>query len=265
MKILHILNGDSTAQSFSETGLEGDIMVWREVLSEGPLTADISSAQFWKNRSEWISQAFKDVPESYGKNVIAELGKLDESWDEINLWFEFDLHCQVNMLGVMNYLRLRTDLSAPSLFLICPADFPGKPDFRGMGELEAGELEYLYDNNRQQLGEIDFGVAADAWKIYISHNPEQLRDYLGKTDFWGGLHSLKPALAAQLKRLSVNEQGLNYIEQKLLDIYKSGYHTWPEILSLFWQSEKIYGMGDMEINLYLQKLIKMGLVLLEKQ
>lgn len=265
MKILHILNGDSTAQTFAETGLEGDALVWREVLSEGPLIEDISSAQFWKNRSDWISEAFNETPDSYGRNVIAELAKLDDTWDEINLWFEFDLHCQVNLLGVMNYLRLRTDLSAPAIFLISPNDFPGKPDFHGMGELDAGELEYLYDNIRRQLSEIDFVVAAEAWTIYIGHNAEKLKDYLGKTDFWGSLHCLKPALAAQLKRLPVNEQGLNHIEQKLLDIYKSGYHTWPEILSVFWQSEKIYGMGDMEINLYLQKLIKKGLVVLQQQ
>ena len=37
MSILHILNGDSTRYGFEQTGIEGDIMVWREVLSEGPV------------------------------------------------------------------------------------------------------------------------------------------------------------------------------------------------------------------------------------
>lgn len=265
MNTLHILNGDSTAQSFAGTGLEGDVLVWREVLSEGPLIENITSAEFWKGRSEWISEAFGEAPVNYKQNVLGELARLDEHYDEVNLWFEFDLHCQVNMLGVMNYLKQKTDLSQPAIFLICPDDYPGKEDFRGMGELTAEELEYLYDVIRTQLSEIDFIVAAEAWRIYVSADAEILKSYLNDTQFWGSLHCLKPALAAQLKRLQVNEKGLNYIEQKLLGIYHKGYHTWPEILSLFWQTEKIFGMGDMEIDLYLKKLIAKGLISLSVQ
>ncbi len=265
MNILHILNGDSTAQSFAETGLEGDVLVWREVLSEGPLSENITSAEFWKARSEWIAETFSETPGGYQQSVLDELARLEEPYDEINLWFEFDLHCQVNMLGVMNYMRQKTDLSGPAIFLICPDDYPGKEDFRGMGELSADELEYLYDHIRTQLSEIDFIVAAEAWSIYVSRNAEILQNYLNNTQFWGSLHCLKPALAAQLKRLSLNEKGLNYIEQKLLGIYQNGYHTWPEILSVFWQTEKIFGMGDLEIDIYLKKLIAKGLISLSKQ
>jgi len=262
MNILHILNGDSTAQGFNETGLEGDVMVWREVLSEGPLEENITSGSFWKNRSEWISQGFNDQPRDYQQMVLDELVKLDGPYDEINLWFEFDLHCQVNMLGVMTYLKQKTDLSLPAVYLICPADYPGKENFRGMGELNGEELEYLYDNIRLQLNLMDFFLSEEAWLTYVSHDQEKLRAFLNNTSFWGSLHHLKPALAAQLKRLPLNEKGLNYIEQKLLDIYNYGYKTWPEILSVFWEQEKIYGMGDMEVDIYLQRLIRKNLVVL---
>src|ERR1700722_3381456 len=161
MNILHILNGDSTAQTFAETGLEGDVLVWREVLSEGPLIENITSAEFWRGRLEWISKTFDEA--HYQQNVLNELARLEDPYDEINLWFEFDLHCQVNMLGVMNYIQQKTDLSRPAIYLICPDDYPGKEDFRGIGELNAGELEYLYDNIRTQLSDIDFIVAAEAW------------------------------------------------------------------------------------------------------
>lgn len=260
MSILHILNGDSTAESFKDTGLEGDVLVWREVLSEGPVSENPASAQFWKDRSEWICEAFKETPDNYRQRVLDELARLDGTYEEIDLWFEYDLHCQVNMLGVLNYLKRKTDLSAPAIFLICPSDYPGKENFGGMGELSGEELEYLYDTIRTQLSEIDFIVAAEAWVVYVSHDAEKLKDYINNTQFWGSLHCLKPALAAQLKRLTLNDKRLNAIEQKLLEIYQYGYHTWPEILSVFWQTEKIYGMGDMEVDLYLQKLIRRGLV-----
>jgi hypothetical protein len=260
MNILHILNGDATANSFEDTGLDGDIMVWREVLSEGPLEENIMSASFWRNRSEWIAGAFTDIPENYQQKVLDQLALLDEPYDEINLWFEFDLHCQANLLGVMTYLKQRTDLSSPNIYLICPADYPGKENFRGMGELNGEELEYLYDNIRVQLSGFDFILAAEAWAIYVSSDVEKLKTYLAKTGFWGSLHLLKPALEAQLQRLQINSNGLNYIEQKLLDIYNYGYKTRPQIYQAFWASEKIYGMGDMEIDIYLSRLKSKSLI-----
>lgn len=260
MKILHILNGDATAYSFEDTGLEGEILIWREVLSEGPVEENISGGSFWKNRQDFIASGFNDTAESYQQKVLNNLARLDETYDEINLWFEFDLHCQVNLLGVMNYLKQRTDLSSPNIFLICPADYPGKENFKGMGELNSDELEYLYDNIRIQLSEIDFIIAAEVWAIYVSHDAGKLKAYLSKTEFWGSLHLLKPAMEAHLRRLEVNKDGLNYIEQKLLDIYNYGYKTKPEIHNAFWASEKIYGMGDLEIDIYLNRLKNKSLI-----
>ena len=254
MNILHILNGDSTLGGFEQTGLDGDIMVWREMFSEGPLEENISSAGFWRNREDWICETFNENNEKYQHNVLDQLTKLSEQYDEINLWFEFDLHCQANLLGVIAYLEQKTDLSAPAIYLVCPGDFPGKKDFRGMGELNGKELEYLYDTIREQLSEKDFAIAAQAWKVYVSRDAEVLKEFLATTTFWGSQHFLKPALQAQLKRLQVNEQGLNYIEQKLLEIYNYGVRTIPEMYLEFWKTEKIYGMGDMEIESYLKKL-----------
>ncbi len=254
MKILHILNGDATLHGFEQTGLDGDVMVWREVLSEGPVEENITSGSFWRNRQEWIGNTFGEAPDDYQQKVLNQLAKLDENYDEINLWFEFDLHCQANLLGIMTYLKQKADLSAPTIFLICPSEYPGKENFRGMGELNGEELEYLYDNIRTQLSGIDFILAAESWGIYVNHTAEKLNGYLNTTNYWGSLHCLKPALEAQLKRLQVNENGLNYIEQKLLDIYNYGFHDKTEIYQQFWETEKIYGMGDREIDIYLKKL-----------
>lgn len=254
MSTLHILNGDSTLHGFKQTSIEGDTMVWREVLSEGPLEMNIGAAHFWETRCQWICKTFDDNDMDYRRDMIDHLAQLTEPHDEINLWFEYDLHCQSNMLGVMNYLHQLTDLSAPNIYLISPGEFPGKPDFAGMGELNGEELQYLYDNIRLQLSEADFTIAAETWEMYVKHDAEHLEQYLAETQFWGSLHLLKPALEAHLKRLQFNAAGLNYVEQKLLDIYNSGITNFQDMCMKFWETEKIYGMGDLEIGLYLQKL-----------
>jgi hypothetical protein len=254
MNILHILNGDATLKSFEDTGLDGDTMVWREVFSEGPLEGDISSGAFWRARMDWICQNEHESPEGYQEKVLNQLTLLTGQYDEINIWFEYDLHCQANMLGVMTYLKQQADLSAPAIYLICPSEYPGKENFKGMGELNGEELEYLYDNIRVQLNGMDFILAAEAWGVYTSRKAEKLNKYLTNTNFWGNLHCLKPALQAQLKRLQLNEIGLNTVEQRLLDSYNNGAKTRTEIYNAFWETDKIYGMGDMEIDIYLHHL-----------
>ncbi|WP_461450479.1 DUF1835 domain-containing protein [Mucilaginibacter sp.] len=258
--ILHILNGDGTLNGFEDTSLNGDILVWREVLSQGPVEKNISSGSFWKKRVEWISKAFEDAPDDYEEKVINHLSMLSDPYQEINLWFEFDLHCQVNMLGVIMMLRKQTNLSGPGIFLICPDSFPGMDNFRGMGELNGEQLEYLYDNIRVQLGEPDFYIATEAWKYYTANNIDALNQWLHENNYWANLHFLKNALLAHVKRSTVNTKGLNHIEQILLDIYNSGIRDESGIYEAFWKTESIYGMGDMEIDIYLGRLKERGLL-----
>jgi hypothetical protein len=259
-EILHILNGDATFNGFKETGLDGDVMVWREILSEGPVVSNISSAEFWNKRSVFITQTFNEKKEHYHDGMIVHLEKLNEPYQEFNLWFEFDLHCQVNLLGVMMLLNQQTNLSAPAIYLISPSELPGVADFSGMGELNGEQLEYLYDNVRVQLSDYDFTLAREAWEIYACKDAYKLKEWLAKTPFWGNMHNLKAAMEAHLKRLEYNQDGFSYIHQTLINIYNKGIHTKQELYTAFWQTEKIYGMGDKELDIYLQLLTSRGII-----
>jgi hypothetical protein len=176
------------------------------------------------------------------------------------LWFEFDLHCQVNLLGILNYYNQKFDLSKPSFFLICPAEFPGVVDFKGIGELEANQLTFLYNNKKVQLSEADFIIAAEVWQLYVNGESQKLKDYIQNNAFWANLGLLKPAMDAHILRLSINENGLTNIEQKLLDLYNAGFVTRNDIYKHFWETEKIFGMGDSEIDIYLASLQNRGLI-----
>jgi hypothetical protein len=257
--ILHILNGDASLDGFNQTGLDGDVMVWREVLSEGPLQENILSGSFWNARSKWISQ--NEPEEEYQHKVIDELGKLNSQYTEINLWFEFDLHCQVNLLGVLRMLTLHTDLSAPAVYLICLADCIQFNNARGLGELNGDQFEELFDA-REHLNEWEFELAAEAWQLYVNNDTQGLEKWLNETTLWGGVPLLKPALQAHLKRVQINAAGLSYIEQKLLDIFNSGAKTKHAIYAEFWKTEGIFGMGDWEIDIYLNRLVEKGLIVL---
>ena len=261
--ILHVLNGDATFNVFERTSLDGDILVWREVLSEGPVSENVEAAAFWKERSAFICESFNETPQAYHDGVVLQLEKFSQPYEEINLWFEFDLHCQVNLLGVMMLLSQKTDLSGPAVYLICPAEVTGVDDFRGMGQLNGEQLEYLYDHIRVHLGEYDFKLAAEVWAMYVAGDAAKLKDWLTSATFWGNMHSLKPAMQAHLKRLQINAAGLNCVEQTLLDIYTGSMQHKTEIYHAFWNENQIYGMGDNELDIYLDKLAAKGLITLQ--
>lgn len=245
---------------FNGTGLDGDVLVWREILSEGPVIEDISSARFWELRSAWIYTQFNAPSEEYQTKIIDEVAKLSFPYAEITLWFEYDLHCQVNLLGILNLLRLHADLNEQNIYLVCPSEYPGKPDFKGLGELNGTELDYLYDNTRLQLTEYDMTLAAEAWTAYCTSDAPKIEVFIENTPFWANMSLLKPAFEAHLKRLQTNEQGLNYIEQQLLRIYNSGITDNAGIYKAFWANNDIYGMGDSAIDLYLKNLQHKGLI-----
>jgi len=104
-EILHILNGDSTLAKFTKTSIQGQCMVWREVLTQGPLFYSLDSELFWEMRSQFMEKAYGAKLAGYRRKVISEFNKLKKfKGDEIVLWFEYDLFCQVNFMAIMSYL-----------------------------------------------------------------------------------------------------------------------------------------------------------------
>lgn len=254
MKILNILNGEATLHKFKQTELPGDVLVWGEILSEGPIGTDSTYDDFFSLRSDWICNVFNSTPAEYKRKVIDEFERLKDSseYDEILLWFEFDLHCQINLIFLLNYFQT-LNLNETKLALICPDQHPNHPDFRGIAELSPQELSLL-TADKVYLTDTDLTIAANAWRAYSSQEKPQIESLL-MADF-GHLDKLKASLQAHLKRFPDTETGLNSIEEQLIAIVNSGIYKRYDIYHEFWKTTAIYGMGDAQIDLYLKKLVE---------
>ncbi len=103
---LHIVNGDSTAKLLSKSSINGDIVVWREMLCEGPVINDVGTDNFWKIRYDFYENELGIKKLDYFDNSIKEIIKLEdlEGYKEVVLWFEYDLFCQVNLMALCFYL-----------------------------------------------------------------------------------------------------------------------------------------------------------------
>lgn len=251
-QILHILNGDATFHIFRQTALKGDVLVWREILSEGP----VSSHGLWQTRAKWIGETYGETSEGYRQQVLAEIEKLShlERYDELVLWFEYDLLCQINLTCILSILH-QSASPLPSIYLICPEHFNGLPHFKGLGELNPKRLASLWPG-RVKLRQSDLALADEAWQVYAENNPTPLENFLHR-DF-GQLPLLKKALQAHLLRFPQTPDGLNHIEKILLEIIDLGKHSKAAIYQEFWEREPIYGLADLQLEHILNQLQSKG-------
>jgi hypothetical protein len=255
-KTIHIFNGDSTLPILEKSGIKGAIVVWRELLCEGPLSKDIASDVFWQKRYEFFETEIGVKRLDYFDKTIKEILKLEDlsSYNEVVLWFEFDLFCQVNLLAACTYL-LDNYVKKANYYLICTGKEKGKEGLQTLSNYSFEDFQKLYAN-KSPLSKANLIFAKDCWNVYVENDFEKLKVY----DFnqSSKFEYLELAINQHLKRFP-DVNGLNQIENKILGIIHSYALTENEIIRtlLIWQSaETVYGFGDMQYFQYLKKLNK---------
>lgn len=251
---LHILNGDSTNQIFSKATLEGDIIVFREMLCEGSIDKNVGSDAFWKNRYTFFGEELGIAKLEYFDKTIKELTKLEDLsiYNEVILWFEFDLFCQVNLIALCSYLlkNYRKDIQ---YFLVSTGIEKGTKHLQTLSDYSPQEYELLY-KNRIKLTRHDLRFAEECWHKYVENNYEELQRFNFKRS--AKFMYLQEAIDQHLKRFP-NENGLNQIQNKILELIEKGYSIRNDILKrlLHWQKkETVYGFGDLQYAICLDKL-----------
>ena len=245
--MLHILNGDEAAQIFKETTIEGDTAIWRETLMEGPVTPAHNLMDFFEMREKYIGDTYGGSPADYRQKILSEWKKIEDSENEdIVLWFEFDFFCQVNLFFLLHFLSQRK--TNGKVFLICPGQFPGIFDFKGLGQLNPRQLEDLYPE-RREFNRNDLAEGALIWKAFSSDTPGQILEILNK-DF-PAFPYLKTAFVCHLRRFPSTLNGLDYVEHKLLSLIREGYNQIQFLYQRIWIEDKDFGLGDLQILNYL--------------
>ncbi len=253
MKRLHILNGDSSLEMFNQTNLEGDTVVWREMLSEGKSGRVVGSDEFWENRKHHLNTEMGVPSQEYTENVVNEIEKIKEigSCHEIVLWFEYDLFCQINLMAALSYLKQW--ISSQKISLICVGEFPDMERLLGLGELTLETFASLFEK-RTPLAYSDLEYADKVWEVYSSASHDQLKEVMASCPV--SFKYLPKALTAHLKRFPSDDNGLNDIEMNILQMInkRSGDITINNILREVLIHDQQYGLGDMIYLGYLKKL-----------
>ncbi len=251
--MLHILNGDSTAGILKQSGLQGEMLSWREALMAGPTPRNLSLDRWIDVRAKHLSEAYEVSFDKCKKDLSALYAGLQTSsqHDEIVLWFEHDLFCQVNLIHVLDWFSKQA-LGKTKLSLICIGTFPGKKNFRGLGELTPAQLASLFDQ-RHEVSRVEINLAAEAWAAYCSPNPQSLVNLFEKD--MPALPFLKAALSKHLARFPSVRNGLGNIENKALELIASGASEFQKLFPEFGNAEPVYSLGDAQFWNDLQPMI----------
>ena len=250
--ILHITNGDSFTQKLKQLNLDGDIITWREMLCEGKTLSTVGSESFWKTRFEFLNKNYKVSKSWFVEKTLKEYRSLcnHKQQDQIVLWFEYDLFCQVNMLAVISWLK--THRRHAQISLVCSGEQEGQDRLFALCELSDEQLRKLYDN-RVELSQDDIEYADYVWQLYCSDNPmrlENLGDF-GNYQF----DYLEDAVQAHLRRFPSLRNGLNSFENQVLSIAEEKeLASKREFVGAVLREENPYGYGDTQISRMMGRL-----------
>src|SRR5690606_10162897 len=217
----------------------------REMLCEGPTYASLDSPEFVQLRKSFLSNTYNIAPEDYDKQFVEELNKLTISngYDEIVLWFEFDLFSHINMLAVINHL-LENKKRIP-VYLVCSKKLEDEKEFTPLSQLSLKHLKNHY-SQRISLNEDDLETAALMWQLYNSDNPQKLIGQIKKkTNF----EYLSSCIRAHLERFPNAKTGLNTLESNILKLIKTNNITSKnQLLGYSLEYQGYFGFGESQVQ-----------------
>ncbi|WP_299116784.1 DUF1835 domain-containing protein [uncultured Winogradskyella sp.] len=246
---LHITNGDSLTNYLRELDFKEDILTWREMLSEGPTVPLIDSEAFYNTRKSFLAEYYDVNPIDY--NLSESIAILDnvEAYKEINLWFEYDLFCHINLIAVISLLHQK-EINKP-LYLICSGRVEGEKDLKGLPELSSEELEEHYQN-RVLLTQDDIDLAITLWRTYCGKDHNIFKPYITKNS---NFKYLTNCLKAHLERFPNQKTGLCAIEENILKLIKEkDIKSEHHLLGYCLNYQGYYGFGDIQFQRMVNKL-----------
>lgn len=236
---IHVLPGDALIESFNQSRIEGERIVCRECLIEGDLQAS-DLEDFWHVRAAFLGRTYPEVENSYREGVASEFEKMLALAEDgpVNLWFEYELFCQVNMWFCLSLLSEKD----AEIYRVAPPVRNEDELWKGFGASGPDELEKCFER-RIKFGRADIELGTSLWEAF------RLRDFAGLRL----LSEKKSACFPYLKSVCEAAIEINDRPKKTLEkIRASGESDFAKIFEKFARTEGVYGFGDSQVRRILE-------------
>ena len=250
-KTLHIANGDDIFDRLKILEIPGEVLIWREMLCEGPTLDDITSPEFEQMRQKFLEENYHISAQEYEAEFISELIKLKtlNLYDEIILWFEFDLFSHINMLAAISHIVKRQD-QVP-VYLVCSGWVRGENKLLPLSELNQKQFQDHYQG-KMLLTQEDLETASLIWEIYCSANPLRIKAEIKKTS---NFQYLSSCLRAHIERYPNVKTGLNTLETNVLKLIdQHDIKSLNQLLGYALSYQGYYGYVDAQMERVIEKV-----------
>ena len=234
--IYHVLLGDSLVAEFKKANIAGEVIVCRECLIVGPVDAE-TPFEFWDERARFLLTEYGEDEIEYHERVANELEKLIDIGpdDEVNLWFEYELFCSVNMWFCLSMLDFG---EAITVYRVEPLVLDAKDRWKGFGPLDSADLQKCFDE-RKYLSTDYIRFGAELWEAYCRSDHKQLKDLSMKRS--DRFPSLAEVVEAAIEKDTRPKQILD-------EIIGEGITDFSEIFPEFTRRAGVYGYGDLQVE-----------------
>lgn len=255
-RIVHICNGDSTADTLSLADLPGDIRVWADALDQGPVLP-VPDDEHYRARGEFWASRGRGSAADHAKQLADWDRGVDEATaaEEVILWYEHDLFDQLALIRLLARFARR---GMPAQLTIVSIDrHPEVPNFLGLGQLQATQLAELWPR-RTPLSRDAIDEAVTSWIAITSNDPRALPFLTKRVK---ALPFLAGALERQLEELPDPTSGLSRTERQILAAVARGE---AQLVAAAHAIDPRYPITDVVLAHTLDTLTKCGFIAADK-
>jgi len=256
MTVLNITSGDCCGQLLKDSSVSGDVLVWHDVLYDGPLrNGGVLSENDMLERAKYLSNSTDgglsqdDVFHGL-KKAYTRLSDL-QNYEEIIFWFDaclFDLSMLAHLLTCIP-LDIRGKCR-----LICINEFDDISPFNGLGQLTSEQIASL-SPERQIITEEQFEFAI---LVDYAFATQSKKDFIKIVNYKNPpLPYFDKAVERWLEEKPSEEQQLGKLENMILDAINNGcekprqifqYVAAKDSIPQYWGDttlwQKINGLSD---------------------
>jgi len=250
-KTLHITNGDGFTEVLKTLDISGDIITWREMLCEGKTTHEVGSETFWRQRYEYLNRAYKVTKDTFINRTLKEYRNLcnQKSQEDIVLWFNKDLFCQINMIAVLSWIK--KNRANANIYLI-GSGVEKDAVSPHLLTMDKTELEKLYQE-KLLLNKDDIEFGDYMWQLYCENSPIRIQSAIKQNN--SQLQYLSNVIQTHLHRFPSLKNGLNELENKMLNkALHQNIETKDQLVEAMLQDPGYYGYGDIQYYKMASKL-----------
>jgi hypothetical protein len=260
-RIVHICNGDATADGLSLADLPGDLRVWADALDQGPLLP-LDRDGFRRERARFAAGGAWAPSEAAAESKLLawDLSLEVSGAEEVVLWYEHDLFdqlalCRILYLWASGHHGTEEGVST-TLTMVSIDRHPEVPQFLGLGQLTPEQLAQLWPR-RTPVAKDAIEEAVATWIAVTAADPRNLSFLMKRVR---ALPFLSGAIERHLEEFPDVASGLGRSERQVLAAIGRGVSTGSELLEAVHAIDPRYPMTDLHLRTMLGPMVTGGLV-----